>query len=84
LQIDGLDGATYQTQFIATLAGAGSDADRIGKVMATVKGDQPEYQMTGEELYIRAVVTSDQPPDDPSFKDQKQQAWTQPVGWERN
>ena len=84
LQIDGLDGATYQTQFIATLAGAASDAERIGKVMATVKGDQPKYKMTGEELYIRAVVTSDQPPVDPSFKDQKQQAWTQPVGWERN
>jgi hypothetical protein len=35
------------------------------------------------EVYIRAVVTSDQPPADPVFDDQRQQAWTQPVGWEK-
>ena len=38
--------------------------------------------LTGEELYVRAVVTSDRPPENPSFPDQKAQAWTQPVGWE--
>ncbi len=82
LEIDVDDDASYQTEFIATLATGESEADRIGKVMATVKGTKAEYKMTGEELYVRAVVTSDQPHHDPSFKDQKQQAWTQPVGWE--
>jgi hypothetical protein len=47
------------------------------------EGAKPSYQMTGKELYVRAVVTSDQPHVDPSFTDQKQQAWTQPVGWSK-
>ena len=54
----------------------------VGKVFATVEGPTPSYQLTGKELYVRAVVNSSEPPDDPSFKDQHQQAWTQPVGWE--
>jgi hypothetical protein len=81
LEIDARDDANYQTDFIATLAQDKSDSDRIGRVMATVKGTTAEYEMTGEELYIRAVVSSDKPPRDPSFPNQKQQAWTQPVGW---
>jgi hypothetical protein len=51
----------------------------VGKVFATVEGLTPEFQLTGKELYVRAVVTSSLPPADSSFKDQKQQAWTQPV-----
>ena len=53
----------------------------VGKTFATVKGPQPEYKLTGAELYVRAVVTYSKPHVDPAFKDQKQQAWTQPVGW---
>lgn len=55
--------------------------DRIGRVVATVDGLHPSYQLTGNELYVRAVVTSSQAAQDPSFENQKQQAWTQPVGW---
>ena len=54
----------------------------IGQVLATVTGLTAEYQLTGKELYVRAVVTSSADPVDPSFPGQKQQAWTQPVGWE--
>lgn len=53
----------------------------IGRVFATVEGTNPSYTLTGNELYIRAVVTSSEPHPDPSTKDQRQQAWTQPVGW---
>jgi hypothetical protein len=53
----------------------------IGKVLATRKGSQPSYKLTGKELYVRAVVTSSKPHDDPSFDGQHEQAWTQPVGW---
>ena len=74
---------TYETKFIATLKkGDGVDEHRIGAVVATSESATPEYKLTGNELYVRAVVTSSKPPVDPSFKDQKQQAWTQPVGWE--
>jgi hypothetical protein len=56
----------------------------IGKVLATAKGEAPQYRLTGTELYVRAVVTANQDHPDPSFKGQKQQAWTQPVGWRRH
>jgi hypothetical protein len=54
----------------------------VGQVFATVSGPTPSYNLTGEELYVRAVVTSTKPHVNPSFKDQRQQAWTQPVGWQ--
>ncbi len=81
--------ATYTTEFIATVdGGAGGTADRvlptaasIGKVVHVAQGLTPSYRLTGNELYVRAVVTSSLDHVDPSLKNQKQQAWTQPVGW---
>jgi hypothetical protein len=58
-------------------------SDDVGRVLATVEGARATYRLTGEELYVRAVVTSDRPPANPSFPGQTAQAWTQPVGWER-
>lgn len=55
----------------------------VGAVLASVEGPVAEYRMTGNELYVRAVVTSNKPPANPSFADQMAQAWTQPVGWEQ-
>jgi hypothetical protein len=57
-------------------------SEDVGKVLATVDGLRPHYCLTGEELYVRAVVTASIPPRDPAFQGQKAQAWTQPVGWE--
>jgi len=54
----------------------------VGLVLATVSGASPAYELNGSELYVRAVVTSTSPHHDPSFEGQRQQAWTQPVGWE--
>ena len=59
-------------------------SDQIGKVLSTVKGTKAEYQLTGDELYVRAVVTSSRAPENPSFEEQKEQAWTQPVGWRKH
>lgn len=56
-------------------------SDDVGKVLGASDALIPEYQMTGKELYVRAVVTSSQAHGNPSFKNQKQQAWTQPVVW---
>jgi hypothetical protein len=53
----------------------------IGRTFAEVAGTSPSYQMKGDELYVRAIVTSSKPHADPSVKGQRQQAWTQPVGW---
>jgi hypothetical protein len=54
----------------------------VGQTLAAVEGLSPEFRLTGRELYVRAVITSSQPHHDPSFEDQRQQAWTQPVGWQ--
>jgi hypothetical protein len=56
----------------------------VGKVLATVEGTAPQYQLTGKELYVRAVATSSKAHPEPSHKNQREQAWTQPVGWERH
>lgn len=84
LEIQPEGDATYTTQFIGTLAGdAARDVPEIGQVLAEVAGLTASYRLTGGELYVRAVVTSSLPPVDPSFDGQRQQAWTQPVGWEK-
>ncbi|MFN9749870.1 MAG: hypothetical protein ACK57U_00625, partial [Planctomycetota bacterium] len=56
---------------------------KIGTVFATETGLAPSYQLTGRELYVRALITSSRPHPNPTLKDQKEQAWTQPVGWEQ-
>lgn len=78
LRIEGEPGVTFTTQFVGTRKDDGSEP---GEILATVEGLQPSYTMTGDELYVRAVVTSSKPHPNPSFADQKEQAWTQPVGW---
>jgi hypothetical protein len=59
-------------------------SDQIGKVLGKVAGTKAEYQLTGDELYVRAVVTSSRAPENPSLENQKAQAWTQPVGWRKH
>lgn len=56
----------------------------IGVVLAVVEGTAPSYALQGDELYVRAVVTADRAHPNPSFEDQREQAWTQPVGWQRH
>lgn len=55
----------------------------IGEVLATSDSQTPTYQLVGDEIYVRAVITSSKPHPDPSFAGQMEQAWTQPVGWEK-
>lgn len=57
-------------------------SDEVGQVLATVEGTEPSFRLTGKHWYVRAVVTSSKPHPDPSFDNQFEQAWTQPVGWE--
>lgn len=66
------------------IAGTLDYSTDVGKVFAVVKGLAASYQLTGEELYIRAVVTSDQPPANPTSESPFQKAWTQPIGWQKS
>jgi hypothetical protein len=58
-------------------------SDDVGTVFARVEGTTAQYKLEGDELYVRAVVTSTRAPDNPSFSGQRKQAWTQPVGWRK-
>ena len=55
----------------------------VGQVFSRQTGTSPAYQLTGGELYVRAVVTSDHAHPVPSFEGHMEQAWTQPVGWRK-
>ena len=56
----------------------------VGRTLHTVEEKLARYKLTGRELYVRAVITADRPVDDPAFAGQLQQAWTQPVGWQKH
>jgi hypothetical protein len=56
----------------------------VGKVLESVQGAAATYKFTGKELYVRAVVHSNKPiRNAPAGEMQKQEAWCQPVGWEK-
>lgn len=77
-------GVTYTTEFFATLddsPAANQLPESVGVVVSKQSGNSASYTLTGNELYVRARVTSSKAPVDPIWDDQKQQAWTQPVGW---
>lgn len=66
---------TYVTEFIGTRRGS----DEIGEVLARVPGEHATYLFRGDELFVRATVTSSVPADNPVFEGQLRQAWVQPV-----
>ena len=51
----------------------------IGKVLKTVTGTSASYAFSGDELYVRARITSSQMHPNPSEIGDPQRAWTQPV-----
>jgi hypothetical protein len=53
----------------------------VGAVLATSDSLKPRYTLTGDELYVRAVITASVAPKNPIEPGQKAKAWTQPVGW---
>lgn len=59
-------------------------SEDVGEVLARASGASARYELRGDELYVRAVVTASVPPERPVFEGQMAQAWTQPVGWRRH
>lgn len=54
-------------------------SDEIGMVLKETKGSVAEYTLTGDELYVRATVTSSKLKHNPHFIGELEMAWTQPV-----
>lgn len=53
-------------------------SDDVGKVFAEVEGATASYEFKGDELYVRAKVTSTKPMPNPYRKDETGAAWVQP------
>lgn len=51
----------------------------VGKVLRSVEGPTAEYSFTGNELYVRAVITASRLHPNPSEAGEFERAWTQPV-----
>ncbi len=54
-------------------------SDDIGVVFASVKGSSAEYRLRGDELYVRARVTSSKPHPHGYKANDREMAWTQPL-----
>ena len=50
-----------------------------GEVLLETQQNPARYEFTGDELFVRAVVTSSRDHPDPYRAGDKEQAWTQPV-----
>jgi len=53
--------------------------DQVGRVLAQTDATNAEYTLTGNELYVRARITSDKPHPLPHRPGDVEMAWTQPV-----
>jgi hypothetical protein len=67
------------TKIHGTLRGEEGDPATVGKELATYDTRVIRHQLTGNEWFVRATVTSEHDHPRPSFAGQKQKAWTQPV-----
>lgn len=54
-------------------------SDDVGDVFHSVTGSSARYACRGDELYVRAVVTSSRTHPNPSESGDREQAWTQPI-----
>ena len=53
-------------------------SEEVGVVLAEVEGTTPRYALKGDELYVRAVVTSSRVKSNPYSAGEYERAWTQP------
>jgi hypothetical protein len=51
----------------------------VGRTLATVEGPAAQYTFQGDELYVRARITSSKKKEGVLSPDEMEQAWTQPV-----
>ena len=54
-------------------------SEEIGEVLHETSGTEPGYTFTRDELYVRAVVTSDVLHPNLTAPNDYEKAWTQPV-----
>jgi hypothetical protein len=94
VEIEPQAGVSYTTRFIGTRRGYDAQSipvvnaegdtlsrrysEDVGQVLAEVTGTTAEYELTGDELYVRAKVISSRPKENPYREGEFEMAWTQP------
>lgn len=66
----------YEIQFIGTMT---EEPSETGVLLDSQKGAEASYEMSGEELFVRAKVISDKKKENPYKEGEKEVAWVQPV-----
>jgi hypothetical protein len=76
----------YDRKTVAVKAADGSEprvtrrySAEVGVVLTSAKGTKAEYVLKGDELYVRARVTSSKPMQSSPVGGEVEKAWTQPV-----
>jgi hypothetical protein len=54
-------------------------SDDVGEILATVSGTTPSYKFSGNEIYVRAVVSSTKVQSNPYKEGEIEKAWIQPT-----
>lgn len=53
--------------------------EQIGELLGEAAGETAVYRFKGDELYVRARITSSRKKENPSSREEFEMAWTQPV-----
>ncbi|MCH8825095.1 MAG: histidinol-phosphatase [Planctomycetes bacterium] len=72
------DGVTYRTDFLGSRLVDG-EVIEVGEVLACTNDLKPKYKMKGDELYVRARITSSRKHPNPFAEGDMEMAWVQPV-----
>ena len=79
IEIEPVDGVEFKTQLIGTREK--HDESGVGEVFEEKTGVSLSFEVPADALYARATITSSRAHPNPSFEDQTEQAWIQPVAW---
>lgn len=59
-------------------------SEDVGKVLKTVEGKKARYEISGNEIYVRARIISDKAHPNPYARNDVKMAWTQPLVVKQN
>lgn len=72
-------GVAYTTELLGTRHAENGELGTTGEVLAVVSGPSVSYTMDGDELYVRARITSSKVKRNGYRAGEVERAWTQPV-----
>lgn len=82
IEIEADGEAEFTSELIGTRKNYASQAGAgVGEILATSASRTVRFEVPSDALYVRVTITSSVAHPNPSFEDQYEQAWTQPVGW---